>query len=339
MKIVRLSEKIACDVARIWRHSFQHEGLCEWSLSDKPLSEKTVASRILEKESFDPAGSFVAVEGRQAIGFSLAVMSAEEGKRDGFLGVLAVEPRWRRKGVGTLLLRKAEAYLRGKGAERILTTFEHNPLALLPGVPAVGATYAFFLNQGYRSYQQEFLQIMKQELAAFRFSQKIRERICKLAGEGVRIGLMRSEELPVADKFLAACFPQWHHGIVAALRRGRQMIVAAQNGKILGFSGPYSVRKSGRGDFHAIGVDPAAQSRGLGAALFSVMTGELRKGGAQYVLLTTELNNPAQEIYVRCGYRTKYVVDYGMRKSLTEKIKQLPARMKEGSRAAKAGAK
>ncbi len=46
------------------------------------------------------------------------------------------------------------------------------------------------------------------------------------------------------------------------------------------------------------------------------MCAELKAGGARFVTLTTGLANPAQEIYLRAGFRTGCVVDYGMKKEL-----------------------
>ena len=102
-------------------------------------------------------------------------------------------------------------------------------------------------------------------------------------------------------------------------RRFRKGIAALLllTGLILGYSGPFYVTDRGNGGFSSVGVDPRERGRGIGAAVFNVMCRELRDGGARWVVLTTGLANSAQEIYVRTGYRTLFVVDYGMKKEMS----------------------
>jgi GNAT superfamily N-acetyltransferase len=214
-----------------------------------------------------------------------------------------------------------------RGAQQITSSFESHPLSLLPGVPTETEAYSFFLNRGWRSYHNGVLLLMGQETSRFRFPPALRRRIQKLAAEGVRLGRMKPEERAATERFLAASFPEWHHGIAAALERGEPLLVAVQQGRVLGFSGPFRVRRSsGLGGFHAVGVAPAAQGRGLGAALFNLMSAELKRLGAKRVMLTTGLSNPAQEIYIRAGYRTEYIVDYQMRKKIAAETAGAAAR-------------
>jgi ribosomal protein S18 acetylase RimI-like enzyme len=80
---------------------------------------------VLSKPYFDPAGLILAHDEGRVLGFALAgfAPNAEQTALDlkrGILCVLGVVPEARKQGIGTELLHRAEAYLRGRGAEEIL---------------------------------------------------------------------------------------------------------------------------------------------------------------------------------------------------------------------------
>lgn len=69
-----------------------------------------------------PAALLVAEDGGQVVG---AVIAGWDGWR-GNIYRLAVDDRYRRKGIGLLLTRAAEDYLRGCGARRITALVAHD---------------------------------------------------------------------------------------------------------------------------------------------------------------------------------------------------------------------
>jgi GNAT superfamily N-acetyltransferase len=160
---------------------------------------------------------------------------------------------------------------------------------------------------------------MRQDASRFRFSRGIRQRIRKLESEGIEIRRFEPRDLGGLDALVRGHFAGWHRGVISSAMNGGNIIVAVRGKRVLGYSGPFSVTDLGNGGFNSVGVHPRERGRGIGAAVFSVMCRELRDGGARFVVLTTGLANPAQEIYVRAGYRTLFVVDYGMRKELAGK--------------------
>jgi ribosomal protein S18 acetylase RimI-like enzyme len=79
----------------------------------------------LAKPYFDPQGLIVAEAEGRVVGFAHAGFgpSADEKGLDqgvGILCVLAVRPEFRRQGIGSELLRRAEDYLRSRGARELL---------------------------------------------------------------------------------------------------------------------------------------------------------------------------------------------------------------------------
>ncbi len=318
LKIGRLTRANAADVARLWRRCFPGDlAVRHGNPSARPLTARSLERRTIERGEFDPAGSQVATIRNRVVGFCLAAMGSGRHKRDGYLCAIAVMPRLRRQGVGSFLMRRAERYLVRRGARRILTTFEGNPLTMLLGVPTDSEAYPFFLNRGFRSYDRNLLLVMRQDASRFRFSKGIQQRIRKLESAGVEVRHCRPGDVKGLDALMKKHFAGWRDEIVRAAKAGRSIIVAAKGRRVLGYSGPFRVTDRGNGGFSSVGVDPRERGRGVGAAVFNVMCRELRDGGARWVVLTTGLANPAQEIYVRAGYRTLFVVDYGMKKEMS----------------------
>lgn len=320
-KIVSLDADKATDLARLWRRCFPCRELhahIAWNPAGRVFTRRSIERRILGMPEFDPAGSFVAVAGGRAVGFCLAVMPSGQGVRDGFLSAICVAPNVRRKGLGAELLALAERYLARRGARRILTTHEGNPLPLLLGVPLETAACAFLLTGGFRSYDRNFLQVMAQDTTKFTYGRRIGNLARRLERKGLRIHRAEGPERTALLKFLAREFPSWHPAVARNFEKDSPdpVLVVVRAGSLLGFSGPFGVGLTGAGHFTAIGVSTAARGWGLGVALFHRMCAELKSGGAKEVHLTTHLHNPAQEIYARAGYRVRCVADLGMRKKI-----------------------
>lgn len=79
---------------------------------------------------------------------------------------------------------------------------------------------------------------------------------------------------------------------------------ARENGSLLGYAGIALLgrRESAESEVHTIGVDPAAQRRGIGGALLNALLSEAnRHGGSVFLEVRTD-NEPAIELYTREGF-------------------------------------
>jgi ribosomal protein S18 acetylase RimI-like enzyme len=102
----------------IWNESMTGRGAAR--LRHAVLLERSVFS----KPYFDPNGLIVAVEEGQVAGFAHGGFGANPretllARGSGVVCVVAVWPQFRRRGIGTELLRRTEAYLKEKGAGEI----------------------------------------------------------------------------------------------------------------------------------------------------------------------------------------------------------------------------
>lgn len=318
MEVKELSAPLAVDVAVLWRKCFPCRELhhhIAWNPAGHSFTGDSIKRRILSMPEFRQAGSFVAIEKGHPVGFCLATAGS---KSAGYISAICVAPRFRRQGLGSTLLAKAESYLKRRGVKQILTTHNGNPVPLLLGVPTETDALTFFLANNYRSYDRDFMQVMAQDTAHFRLNPAIEEMAAALDSKGIRISLAGGSDKTTLLLMAGKHFPQWRQGLADNFNKNvpDAVFVAVKDGAVMGFSGPYSISRVGTGHFACIGVAPEARGLGLGAVLFNKMCAALKAGGARTTHLTTNLHNPAQDIYAKAGYRARCVADCGMKKTL-----------------------
>jgi ribosomal protein S18 acetylase RimI-like enzyme len=149
-------------LVEIWNETFTSRSIAR-------LRHSSVFERhIVSKPYFDPKGLIIAEEDGRRIGFAHAGFGPNQretlvGRHQGVLCVLAVRPGQQKKGVGSELLQRSEAYLRDHGA---LTWFagQKKPVAPfyfgiwggsdLPGILNSEPNAApFFEKHGYRPWE------------------------------------------------------------------------------------------------------------------------------------------------------------------------------------------
>ncbi len=149
-------------LVEIWNTAFTGRGAVRLRHST-PLEHHVYA-----KPYFDPAGLIIAEEDGTAVGFVHAGFgpNADESglsTASGVICVLGVRPTHQRGGIGSELLRRAEAYLRDRGATTLYAG-PHKPLdpfymglyggAAMPGfLTSDPAAQPFFTRHGYQPYQ------------------------------------------------------------------------------------------------------------------------------------------------------------------------------------------
>ena len=118
-------------LVEVWNETFTGRGAVGFSNST-PLERL-----VLGKPIFDPQGLFVAEEDGTCIGMAHAALSQAPipSGADGPVGVICligVRPAFRRRGIGSELLRRCETYLHEQGARKIFAGphWPHNPFYL-----------------------------------------------------------------------------------------------------------------------------------------------------------------------------------------------------------------
>jgi ribosomal protein S18 acetylase RimI-like enzyme len=144
----------------VWNESFTNRG------APRLVNNTMLERYVLAKPIFDPRGLFVAEENGAVLGWVHAGMSLNPFNTQpvGVVCLIGVRPAFRRQGIGTELLKRAEQYLREKRAETFQAGghWPNNPfyMGLYGGCESPGFLISdtlaepFFIKHGYRVEQR-----------------------------------------------------------------------------------------------------------------------------------------------------------------------------------------
>jgi len=267
-----------------------------------PACEALLRQNTVEDPHFEPAGCRVACDhgtGR-VLGFCIAKVAREPLGADGLLpdrgwiSAIAVHPSAQRRGIGTALLRRAEAFLRRR--RRARAVLGGDPAHFFPGVPLDRIALAFFAARGYRLEGDAY--DLRRRIAGYRTPAAIRA-----AHPGLEIRPLRPGEEDALLAFLDATFPgRWRYDVARALAAGcdiADVVGVVRRGRVLGFArlfppgarriGPsiaWTQRERSRvGGLGPMGIAPALRGRGLGLALLDRAIVRLAALGADEVVI------------------------------------------------------
>lgn len=223
------------------------------------------------------------------------------------LGALLVRPEYRGQGLGARLLTRFEQEAGRAGCSRVLIA-PASHLRLTWGVDPATFGYRFMWEHGYAT--TEIHLYMDRDLVGWRTPPSVAQRVRKLAVAGVRVGLAAAK----AGDSLVRCAQDLGFDATAAVFRANAdlaqpdpVLVATAADRVLGFVGPLTVTPCGMPEFQMIAVRDRECGRGIGSVLFALAMQFFADHGATHMELMTGLDNPAQRIYFRTGFRTQRV--------------------------------
>lgn len=317
MEIKNFSSEHISQVLNLWNHH-----LCSQT-QYKPLTEAEFIKKFLENPNFSYEGTFVAIENGKVIGFANGIVKKEflPGESDattpGYLTMIIVDSEYRRKGYGSQLLGRLEQFFRDKGKKKSQSIF-FNPIKLdwyipgtdrhehnnSPGVDAETPALDFMIKNGYQEGTRQVAYHL--DLNGFKMSPSARAKQEELAAKGIHTGYYdKDKHYGFNELFEDLGNGDWKQGIEDNLAKAvpDPVIVAADNGKICGFTGPISAQESGRGFFIGIGTHSQYRGGGIMSVLFELLMEGFVKVGASYSTLFTGIDNPARKIYERTGFK------------------------------------
>lgn len=281
----------------------------------KKMDYEEFKSHLLENPSFSPCKTYIAEEGDELIG----IISFSRKLATGYIHTFIVKKEYRRKGIGSCLLKMAEENMLKENMSSARLVFlspinwpwyiPHTARHLHPGAPAVPINsefYIFLYHRGYHvnSIHEGFhLPLLKYDL-----SLKVKELIEKNEKKGLSVAIYNPSVHFGINEFVISIKdenPGFAEAIAGNLKRKMPypFLVATDNGKVVGWTGAIWNEACGRGHFDGIIVDKKYRGLGLGKILFSVLCLEEKKNGAEYMTFFTGLDNPARYIYLGAGFK------------------------------------
>jgi GNAT superfamily N-acetyltransferase len=292
MHYIALSEDRLTEICGLWNRE----------LSDQfPMQEQ-----LLKQNSFDDLnvlkeGSWMALDdvSGKMVGFVVAKLWQEHrdfvlGAGAGWIQVLLVDRDYRKRGIGSELLKRAEKALLEHGVPKIL--IGRDPWHYFPGIPKEYLEVRTWLEaKGYKDDNR-----VENDLLATYDENAVNELPKQ---EGVSYRLLERHEQNELLAFLHRCFPgRWEYEAIRYFElggTGREFVVIETDGQIVGFcrindsSSPIIAQnvywsplfETELGGIGPLGVDSAYQGRGFGLAVVQAGVHFLRERGIGQIVI------------------------------------------------------
>jgi ribosomal protein S18 acetylase RimI-like enzyme len=326
-----------------WRDISQVVQLFNHSCESGEVVYSPLSQSAFENDFLKPnMRVFVAADGNKIAGFvhgtqkDVFLPGQTHENTPGYLTLIFVDKAYRSRGIGRKLTDMLSGAFYASGKKSVECS-ESNPLHLswripgtlghdhnkAPGVDENCAGYGFLQKTGFEAKHHEIAMYLDLKDYVWPESMtKVRER---LTSEGIFTGRYDAK---LKYEFDGMCdrvgSEYWRHVLqteTAAWQKGepnedpdlwvdgikpagpRPILAATYENHIVGFTGPVDKQKSGRGWFTGICVDPDFGRRSIGEVLFHLLLQEFVHEDAAFSTLFTGLENHAQRIYARAGFR------------------------------------
>ena len=289
------------------------------------MSFEQFDAHLFKNPSFDPDGTFLAIEDDKLVGFASAnIRKIDDGKPNAsaYLHTIIVKKEYRLRGIGSALLKECENYGIKNGRTSMRFVFlgavnwpwyipnaDHH---MHPGMPCVRINSIFYLFLYHHRYVVNSIhEGFHLPLADYDMPDTVKAKIEENKKNGLTVEIYDPNKHEGVWEFCDEIENDGNPGFANAIRSNlkrenpRPFLVALDHNKVCGWTGAMYVEETGRGHLDGITVSKNMRSNGLGKMLFCNLCYELKKMGASYMTFFTGLDNPARYIYLGAGF---YVV-------------------------------
>lgn len=323
--IVKYDGKYDAEIIDLWNRAAVRDGY-------KELDANSFKEIFSGNRYFKQANTFV-LDNDGVKGFACGCTGDDLplGDKSGYITCIVLDSEYENQEYFRLLLEQLETSFLDQGKKQAEVLF-FNPMLLpwyipgtpkhehnnAPGVFAGSFSHKELLENGYAERTRECAMYL--ELSKFMIPESILEKETKAKAAGYEVTLFDNSKHGGIEEMLKG-FDNilWQKEISKCTREGIPVVIAARDGKAVGFAGPVIRQDSGRGYFAGIGVNPEHEGHGLGSILFFKLCEAFIKVGADYMSLYTGIENPAINIYKKAGF--KKVMEFAvMRKQWRQEL-------------------
>lgn len=272
------------------------------------VDEASLRSLTLGCSQFDREGSFVARAEGRPIG---AVFSygAREFENDlywhmivaGWIGAVFVAPEWRRRGMGSRLLREAEGYHQRRGRLLVFAGGGEGVATPFHGVEdGWEEARGFFRARGYRWVRRTCA--VNIDLARYQSPESVRRKEEALAAQGVEVRLGEPGDAEPYRTYLQELgSADWPETFERWLARPDRTVLALLGDRVVGDCRGIHVDAQGRAGYGNIVTHPEFRNRGIGTVMLARAVERARQLGGTSMPLWTRPKT-AERFYVKLGF-------------------------------------
>ncbi len=271
MNLRPLHDHDLATILSLWNRNAVHDRLTPELLDEK----------IFDDLAYQPQLNWVAERDQRIAGFVSGTKRQDAHGVIGFVKLLAVDPAYRRLGIGTALVEAVETEVKNQGAY-LMRVFDSAPNYLLPGIdPRYTALLAFFERRGYERFGDTAN--MEVDLHARDFDTQSTEAELRRRGFEMRRAIMGDRDDLCG--FLQQHWDAWIPEVERALMNYPiSLHLALQQDRIIAFSA-YDSNNLNTGWFGPMGTDPAHRSQGLGGVLLQRCLADLKAQGHRLAVI------------------------------------------------------
>ena len=298
MEIINYLQKYEGQVVDLWNRCCTFDS----------IDVKKFRKQALFDDNFDPALSWIALDGDKVVGYILATKRKfpylERGTEPtrGWINVIFVDEEYRKQGIGQKLLDLAENKLKEMGATNI-TLGAYSPSYFFWGLDPdhYPESIEFFEKNGYKGSEQHYS--MGKDLHGFQIPEKTREKMKAAEEKGYRFFNFDYSYCIELLEFLKKEFGGgWKRNALLAMQQGIAedvlVLVTDPSGKICGCCNRAIDGNPMR--FGPIGIAESERNAGLGSILLDYTCYEMcKKGIYRMYFITTD--DPGRRYYERNG--------------------------------------
>lgn len=273
-------------------------------LTQDRITAGTFRERTLLDPNFDPRGSLLATDDGHIAGFvsglrrAVAWWDYAPMPDRGWITTLFIDPAYRRRGIGTQLLRAAMDHMQ---SQRVIEVrFAHfSPHYYFPGVDeaAYPGALAFFQHGGFGV--EEKVVAMGRQLYNLEEPIEVAENEQQLAQHGIRCCYFEPRYLLPALAFFEEAFPTWAYffrkKVAVELWPEDEMVLVLDRERVIGYC--QQVEGEHIGPF---GIRPEYRGQGIGTIMLYRLLRRMHEKGLRYAWFG--MTEHAESYYARAGF-------------------------------------
>ena len=286
----------------------------------KELSYQEFDENLFSHPEFDRSGCYICISHNQIIGFIecfIRKIDTSDSSKPGYISTILVDYNYRKKGIGTHLLKLATSYIKSRGHNQLMISYEgtmnwpwyiegtnKHDHAGAPGLLLDSDFMMFFKKMGFRV--DDTLDAFHLNLSEFKPQERVKQDLEKAKKDGITIELYDKEKHTGLHEFYLdinrECFIRVIENNLK-LPKPYPFAVIVKDNKIMGWTGAFYTEASGRAHFDGIIISEKVRKRGLGRALFSYLAEYSYAHGSTYMSFFTQRDNIARNIYLGLGFK------------------------------------
>lgn len=314
MNIVNAKKEDLIKMCDLWNEVVSEEYFL------KPFTHEEYIEKLLTNPDFSYESTFVIYEGEKLIAFAIGYLRKkfiDNPDVAGIINAIIVKKEYRKKGIGSSLVKKLEEYFKDNGRNKIAAAYflpscypwyipntDHHDHPCAPGIRINSNEYFFYLHRGYEPYGYQ--DAFHLDLESYELSDSIKTILEKNEKDGIKIELYDKNRHYGIDEFYRDLNIYDFEKVIRAnleLENPYPFLVVSKDNRIVGWTGAMWNEESGRGHFDGIAILEEVRGRGLGKALFASLAYYNKMHGAKFMTFYTGLTNHARYIYMGAGFK------------------------------------